>query len=61
MIQLVKLYTVTEVAKKLKRSRVLVYRWLTEGRLRGKKYGHAWLVSERDLATFKQPERRKPR
>jgi len=55
--------TVDQVAKHLKRHRELIYRWLSEGRLKGKKIGTTWIVSERELARFKkdQPERRKRR
>jgi excisionase family DNA binding protein len=53
--------TVAQVARKLKRHPELIYRWLGEDRLKGKKIGATWIVSERELERFKkhQPERRK--
>jgi helix-turn-helix protein len=53
--------TVHETSRKLRRSPILVYRWLTTGRLKGQKFGHAWLVSEREIARFlkNEPERRR--
>ena len=58
-----KRYTVSETARRIRRSPVLVYRWLQTGRLGGQKFGHAWLVSDRDIARFmkREPERRTPR
>lgn len=55
------LLTVGQVAKRLKRSPTLIYRWVSDGRLRGQKYGHAVLIDERELARFEKdaPERRK--
>lgn len=55
-----KLLTVAECARRLQRSPTLVYRWISEGRLRGRKYGYAVLVDERDLVRFEKsrPERR---
>lgn len=52
-----------EVAARLRRNRLLVYRWLAEGRLRGERYGYAWLVTERELTRFlrHEPERRSRR
>jgi excisionase family DNA binding protein len=56
-----KYLTVAQVARKLRRSPTLVYRWIAEGRLRGQKLGYAVLVDERDLERFAKdaPERRK--
>jgi len=55
-----KLLPVSEVARRLRRSPTLVYRWISEGRLRGQKYGYAVLVEERELARFEKnaPARR---
>ncbi len=51
-----KRYTAREVAAKLNRNPILVYRWLQDGRLRGEKFGHAWLVSEGELRRFMRQE-----
>jgi len=53
--------TVDQVARRLKRHRELIYRWLREGRLKGKKIGTTWIVNEQELARFRkdQPERRR--
>lgn len=55
-----KLVTVAEAARRMRRSPTLVYRWISQGRLRGQKYGYAVLVDERDLVRFENnaPERR---
>lgn len=55
-----KLLAVSEVARRLRRSPTLIYRWISEGRLHGQKYGYAVLVEERELARFQKnaPERR---
>jgi excisionase family DNA binding protein len=55
-----KLLPVSEVARRLRRSPTLIYRWISDGRLRGQKYGYAVLVEERELARFQKnaPERR---
>lgn len=55
-----KLLPVAEVARCMRRSPTLIYRWISEGRLRGQKYGYAVLVEERELARFEKnaPERR---
>jgi excisionase family DNA binding protein len=47
-----KLLTVSQVAKRLDRHQKLVYRWISEGRLRGQKFGMAVLVDERDVTRF---------
>lgn len=56
-----KLLTVAETARRLRRSPTLLYRWISEGRLRGQKFGMAVLIDERDVARFEKnaPERRK--
>jgi excisionase family DNA binding protein len=56
-----KLLTVAEAARRLRRNPTLVYRWISEGRLRGQKFGMAVMVDERDLARFEKeaPARRK--
>jgi excisionase family DNA binding protein len=56
-----KLLSVAEVARRLKRNPVLVYRWIDEGRLRAQKVGRAVIVDERDVEQFakQQPERRR--
>jgi excisionase family DNA binding protein len=50
-----------EAAVALNRHPVLIYRWLSDGRIRGRKFGRTWMVSERELTRFKrtQPQRRK--
>ena len=55
--------SVEEVARSLRRNSDLVRRWLREGRLRGRKFGRDWFISEGSLAVFKsaQPRRRKKR
>jgi excisionase family DNA binding protein len=55
-----KLLTVAQVAKRLDRHEKLIYRWISEGRLRAQKYGMAVLVDEQELARFakRAPERR---
>ena len=52
-----------EAAERLRRDPKLVYRWLSDGRLRGERFGHAWLVREREIERFRkhEPERREPR
>jgi len=56
-----KLLSVAETARRLKRNPVLVYRWITEGRIRAQKVGRAVIVDERELERFvkQQPERRR--
>jgi excisionase family DNA binding protein len=49
-----KLLTVVQVAERLDRHEKLVYRWISEGRLRGQKYGMAVMVDERDLVRFEK-------
>lgn len=57
------LLSVREVAERLQRNPVLVYRWIAEGRLRAQKVGYAVVVDERELKRFEKrlPERRAPR
>lgn len=47
-----KLYTPEEVAKDLKTTRRTVYRWLTNGALRGLRAGDMWRIAEQDLTAF---------
>jgi excisionase family DNA binding protein len=50
-----------EAARRMGRHPHLVYRWLREGRLRGRKFGgRIWMVSEAELSRFtkREPERR---
>ncbi len=55
-----KLLSVGEVAKRLRRNPVLLYRWISEGRIRAQKVGRAVVVDEREVQRFKrhEPERR---
>lgn len=55
--------TVPEAAARLARNPKLVRRWLTEGKLKGGKFGPVWMVDERELARFRknEPERRERR
>jgi excisionase family DNA binding protein len=46
------LYTVKEVASKLKVSERAVLDWLRAGQLRGLRVGRAWRVKESDLEAF---------
>jgi excisionase family DNA binding protein len=46
------LYTVKEVATKLKVSERAVLDWLRAGQLRGLRAGRAWRVKESDLEAF---------
>lgn len=58
-----KRYTVAQAAAKMRRNPILVYRWLQEGRLKGEKFGHAWLVSATELQRLMRAEpgrRRRP-
>jgi len=56
----VKLMTVAQVAKALRRHPEVIREWVRDGRLRGEKYGPTWMISERDVARFlkDEPERR---
>jgi acetyl-CoA synthetase len=47
-----KLYTPAEVAEKLKVNREVIYKWLQSGKLRGRKIGKLWRVSDSDLDEF---------
>jgi excisionase family DNA binding protein len=57
--------TAEQVAQRLDRHPELVRQWLREGRLRGEKFGHVWVITDRELARFlrseptKRPELRK--
>jgi excisionase family DNA binding protein len=58
-----RLFTVTEVAEKLRTSEETVRNWLREGRLGGLRIGGkrtGWRISESDLAAFLQRAREKP-
>lgn len=44
--------TVKEVASLLRVSNRTVYRWLTEGRLKGRKIRGGWRISTADLENF---------
>jgi excisionase family DNA binding protein len=46
------LYTPEEVALQLKTTRRTVYRWLTDGSLRGLRAGDAWRISDQDINAF---------
>lgn len=52
--------TVGDVAKRLRRHPEVVREWLRDGRLRGERMGHSWLITERELERFSHnpPERR---
>lgn len=54
-----KLLSVGEVARRLDRNPILVYRWISEGRIRAQKIGRAVIVDEREVARFakRQPKR----
>lgn len=56
------LVTVLQAARLLGKSRDTIYRWLTEGRLEGRKVGGRWLVyrdgvEEQWRAGFVEPQR----
>ncbi len=58
-----RLFTVTEVAEKLRTSEETVRTWLREGRLGGLRIGGkrtGWRISESDLAAFLQRARERP-
>lgn len=46
------LYTPEEAAVKLKVTRRAVYRWLSEGKLKGLRVGLHWRITEDDLVEF---------
>lgn len=46
------LYTPAEVAEKLKVNREVIYKWLQRGKLKGRKIGKLWRVSDSDLDEF---------
>lgn len=46
------MYTTDEVAEAYRVCRHTVYRWIREGRLRGVKFGRAFLFSEEDILAF---------
>ncbi|MFA5445775.1 MAG: helix-turn-helix domain-containing protein [Bacteroidales bacterium] len=46
------LYTPSEVAEKLRVNREVIYKWLQAGKLKGRKIGNLWRVSESDLDEF---------
>lgn len=54
-----KFLTLTEVAKRLRRNRRLVLRWVEEGRLAAEHLGPVWVVREDVLSRFDPPARRK--
>lgn len=58
-----KLLSVGEVARRLRRNPVLVYRWISEGRIRAQKVGRAVVIDEREVGRFqkREPERRRRR
>lgn len=43
-------FTPDEVAAHLRVTRRTVYRWLTEGKLKARRAGRGWRISERDIA-----------
>ena len=47
------LLSVSEAAARLGVSRVRVWQWIKEGRLKAERLGNAWAIRERDLAKFK--------
>ena len=47
-----KLYTPAEVARKLRVTQRTIYDWLRAGRLRAKRAGHFWRISNQDLEQF---------
>lgn len=42
-------FTPEEAAKKLKIARRTVYHWLREGKIKGKKLGNMWRISEAEI------------
>ncbi len=46
------LITVSEVAERLQKSPLTITRWIKEGRIRAKKVGRSWRISESDFETF---------
>lgn len=46
------MYTPAEVSEKLKVNREVIYKWLQVGKLKGRKIGRLWRVSESDLDEF---------
>jgi len=43
------LYTLQEVARKIKVSERTLYRWIDNGKLKARKVGRHWRVTEKDL------------
>ena len=46
------LYSPEEVAEHLKVTRPTVYGWLSRGKLRGRRVGDLWRITENDLTAF---------
>ena len=51
-------YRVDEVARMLKVSRITVLRWIKDGRLRARKLGKGYRITERDLELFLNADKR---
>jgi excisionase family DNA binding protein len=47
-----KLYTITEVAKTLRLTNRTVWNYVKAGKLKAKKVGGKWIISEEDLKKF---------
>lgn len=46
------IYTVSDIADKLKLSRKTIYNYMRAGRLKGKKIGEFWYFTEKDIQDF---------
>lgn len=53
-----KYLTVTEVARRLRRNRQLILRWIADGRLTAERLGPVWAVREDVLSRFTPPPRK---
>lgn len=49
-----KRYTTDEVAENYRVARCTVYRWMREGKLKGEKFGRAFLFTESAIREFEE-------
>lgn len=52
MIEVIKMYTLQEVADMVRVSRQSIYNWIRSGRLKATKYGKEYRITEEELKKF---------
>jgi len=52
-------FTVQEVAKRLKGSKITIYRLLKKGEIAGYKVGKVWRIDEKDLKAYIRKQKKK--